>query len=149
MYSSWMRWTDGPDAANALFHAVNDCHLKKQPIVFTTNKSPLTAWGSVLHDHDLAEAIFDRILERGRLLVLDGPSYRMRHSPALDLPDSNDDHATKPDRISGKKRTKFPEAAKANGRGLPVIDRLQLAASQKLVVPVRVVKGIRDDDAGL
>jgi hypothetical protein len=113
MYSSWMRWTDGPDAANALFHAVNDCHLKKQPIVFTTNKSPLTAWGSVLHDHDLGEAVFDRILERGRLLVLDGPSYRMRHLPALDLPDSNDDHATKPDRISGKKPDKISGSRKS------------------------------------
>jgi len=29
--------------------------------------------------------------------------------PPLDLPDSNSDHATKPDRISGKKRTNFPE----------------------------------------
>jgi DNA replication protein DnaC len=103
--------TYGPDAANVLFHVVNDRHLKKRPIVFTTNKSPLTAWGSVLHDHDLAEAIVDRTLERGRLLVLDGPSYRTRHLPALDLPDSNDDHPTKPDKISGKNRTKFPEPA--------------------------------------
>ncbi|MGD0949307.1 MAG: hypothetical protein ABSA52_18000, partial [Candidatus Binatia bacterium] len=36
-------------------------------------------------------------------------SYRTRHLPPLDLPDSNSDHATKPDRISGKKRTQFPE----------------------------------------
>ena len=99
----------GPDAANVLFHVVNDRHLKKRPMVFTTNKSPLADWGAVLHDHDLAEAIVDRALERGRLLVLDGPSYRTRHLPPLDLPDSNSDHATKPDRISGKKRTNFPE----------------------------------------
>ena len=25
-------------------------------MLFTTNKSPLTAWGAVLHDADLAEA---------------------------------------------------------------------------------------------
>ncbi|MGD0949581.1 MAG: hypothetical protein ABSA52_19410, partial [Candidatus Binatia bacterium] len=37
------------------------------------------------------------------------PSYRTRHLPPLDLPDSNSDHATKSDRISGKKRTQFPE----------------------------------------
>ena len=101
----------GPDAANVLFHVVNDRHLKKRPLVFTTNKSPLAEWGAVLHDADLAEAIVDRTLERGRLLVLDGPSYRTRHLPALDLPDSNIDHATKPDRISGKNRTDFPEPA--------------------------------------
>jgi len=98
----------GPDAANVLFHVVNDRHLKKRPLLFTTNKSPLTAWGAVLHDHDLAEAIVDRTLERGRLLVLDGPSYRTRHLP-LDSSDSNDDHITKPDRVSGNKRPEFPE----------------------------------------
>jgi hypothetical protein len=48
-------------------------------MVFTTNKSPLTGWGEVLHDHDLAEAIVDRVLEKGRLIVVDGPSYRTRH----------------------------------------------------------------------
>jgi hypothetical protein len=100
--------TYGPDAANVLFHVVNDRHLKKRPIVFTTNKSPLTAWGGVLHDHDLAEAIVDRTLERGRLLVLDGPSYRTRHLP-LDSSNSNDDHTAKPARISGKHRPEFPE----------------------------------------
>jgi DNA replication protein DnaC len=34
-------------------------------MIFTTNK-PLAAWGKVLHDPDLAEAILDRVLERGR-----------------------------------------------------------------------------------
>jgi len=61
-----------------LFHVVNEQHLRHRPIPFTTNKSPLTAWGDVLHDHDLAEAIVDRVLEKGRLIVLDGPSYRTR-----------------------------------------------------------------------
>ena len=28
---------------------------------------------------DLAEAIVDRVLEKGRLIVVDGPSYRTRH----------------------------------------------------------------------
>ena len=37
--------TYGLDATNVLFHVVNDRHLKKRPIIFTTNKSPLTAWG--------------------------------------------------------------------------------------------------------
>lgn len=66
----------------------------------STNRSPLTAWGSVLQDHDLAEAIVDRALERGGLLVLDSPSYRTRHLP-LDSSNSNDDQTTKPARISG------------------------------------------------
>ncbi|MEZ4320785.1 MAG: IS21-like element helper ATPase IstB [Myxococcota bacterium] len=75
----------GNDAANVLFHVVNDRHLAGKPMVFTTNKSPMTEWGDVLHDHDLADAIVDRILERGRLLVLDGPSYRTRHIKPVDV----------------------------------------------------------------
>lgn len=57
--------TYGTDAANMLFHVVNDRHRKKRAMVFTTNK-PLTVWGRVLRDDDLAHAIVDRILERGR-----------------------------------------------------------------------------------
>lgn len=45
---------------------------------FTTNKQ-LRAWGDVLRDPDLAEAIVDRLLERGRALQLDGPSIRTKH----------------------------------------------------------------------
>jgi len=70
--------TYGPDAANVLFHVVNDRHLRKRPMIFTTNK-PLSEWGKVLHDEDLAAAILDRVLERGRFVHLDGPSGRTRH----------------------------------------------------------------------
>jgi IstB-like ATP binding protein len=47
-------------------------------MIFTTNK-PLSEWGKVLHDEDLAAAILDRVLERGLLIDLDGPSARTRH----------------------------------------------------------------------
>ena len=47
-------------------------------MIFTTNK-PLSPWGKVLHDEDLAAAILDRVLERGRFVPLDGPSGRTRH----------------------------------------------------------------------
>ena len=67
--------TYGPDAANVLFHVVNDRHLRKRPMIFTTNK-PLNEWGKVLHDEDMAAAILDRVLERGRFIHLDGPSGR-------------------------------------------------------------------------
>src|SRR5499427_5209496 len=70
--------TYGLDAANVLFHVVNLRHLKKRPMIFTTNK-PLSEWGKVLHDEDLAAAILDRVLERGRFIQLDGPSGRTRH----------------------------------------------------------------------
>src|SRR5437016_13904723 len=70
--------TYGTDAANMLFHVVNDRHRKRRAMIFTTNK-PLNAWGRVLHDDDLAHAIVDRTLERGRMLTLDGPSMRTKH----------------------------------------------------------------------
>jgi len=74
--------TYGHDAANVLYHLVNERHLRRRAMIFTTNK-PLKDWGHVLHDADLAEAILDRILERGRLIQLDGPSLRTKH---LDQP---------------------------------------------------------------
>lgn len=70
--------THRPDAANLLFHVVNERHLRRRPMIFTTNKPP-ASWGRVLHDADLAEAILDRVLERGRLIELRGSSYRTRH----------------------------------------------------------------------
>jgi len=48
--------TYGTDAANVLFHVVNDRHKHQRAMIFTTNKV-LTAWGKVLHDDDLAQAI--------------------------------------------------------------------------------------------
>lgn len=67
-----------PDAANVLYRVVNDRYLKGRPMIVTTNK-PLAALGQLLHDGDLAEAILDRLLERGTHFVLRGRSYRTRH----------------------------------------------------------------------
>ena len=94
----------GPDAANVLFHVVNDRHLRKRPMIFTTNK-PLTEWGKVLHDEDLAAAILDRVLERGRFVHLDGPSGRTRH---LNLEEASPAKAQRL-RISGINGSEFPE----------------------------------------
>lgn len=66
------------DAGNVLFQVVNQRYLQRKPMIFTTNK-PLSAWASVLHDADLAEAIIDRVLARGRIIELRGSSYRTRH----------------------------------------------------------------------
>jgi DNA replication protein DnaC len=66
------------DAANVLFRVVSQRHLKRRSTLVTTNK-PLAALGQVLHDADLAEAILDRLLERGTHYVLRGRSFRTRH----------------------------------------------------------------------
>ncbi len=65
----------GPDAANVLFQVVDQRYLKRRPMVFTSNKEPQD-WGAVLHDPDLADAIVDRVLERGEILRLQGKSFR-------------------------------------------------------------------------
>ena len=73
----------GPDAANVLYHVVNARCVQRRGILFTTNK-PLKDWGAALHDYDLAEAIIERVLERGRIVTLEGPSMRTRHLEGID-----------------------------------------------------------------
>jgi DNA replication protein DnaC len=94
------------NAANVLFQVVNERYLERKPIIFTTNK-PLAAWGIVLHDPDLAEAILDRVLERGRHIELRGSSYRTRH---LSQKEVSPDPFTDPGAIiSGTNPADFPE----------------------------------------
>jgi len=114
--------TYGTDAANMLFHVVNDRHKRRRSMVFTTNKS-VAAWGAVLHDDDLAQAIVDRVLERGRLLRLDGPSMRTKHL-GLDDPTAAEAGSTQLVRISGIQRSEFPEPTPVGGdRDAPVAAR--------------------------
>lgn len=65
------------DAANSLFQVVDQRYLACKPIIITTNKDP-DSWGGVLHDPDLANAIVDRLQERGDVIRLKGKSYRRR-----------------------------------------------------------------------
>jgi len=103
--------TYGTDAANMLFHVVNDRHRRKRSMIFTTNKQT-EAWGSVLHDDDLAQAIIDRVLERGRVLKLDGPSIRTKHL-GLDAPTEAEPSSQQVGRISGTTRAEFSEPTEA------------------------------------
>jgi len=73
-------------------------------MIFTTNK-PLSEWGKVLHDEDLAAAILDRVLERGRFIQLDGPSGRTRHLNLDEVWPATEERL----RISGINGSKFPE----------------------------------------
>ena len=77
-------------------------------MIFTTNK-PLNEWGKVLHDEDMAAAILDRVLERGRFILLDGPSGRTRH---LNLEETLQEN-TKRLRISGIGGSELPEPTNA------------------------------------
>ena len=103
----------GADAANVLFHVVNERHIRRRSMLFTTNKHP-KGWGPVLHDNDLAEAIVDRILHRGRLLKLDGPSMRTKHL-AEEVGTGDNQTEVKDRRVSGTGTADFPEPT----RGVP------------------------------
>lgn len=112
--------TYGTDAANVLFHVVNERHLRRRSMIFTTNKHT-SRWGSVLHDPDLARAIVDRILERGRIVVLDGPSGRTRHLPHDEL--DPDEHAVAsrglqaaPADVQGSAVPVLPTGARVSGK---------------------------------
>jgi DNA replication protein DnaC len=48
-----------------------------RPTIITSNKS-LTEWGNVLQDPSLAAAIVDRLLHRGQVYYLKGPSWRVK-----------------------------------------------------------------------
>lgn len=67
----------GADAANCLFQVIDQRYLAQKAVIITTNKEP-DSWGQVLHDADLADAIVDRLQERGEVVRLKGKSYRRR-----------------------------------------------------------------------
>jgi DNA replication protein DnaC len=105
--------TYGTDAANMLFHVVNERHRRRRSMIFTTNKA-LKAWGRVLHDEDLGQAIIDRVLERGRLIRLDGPSVRTLHLKLDEALKDDSDQDDEVARISGNKWPEFPEPTTAS-----------------------------------
>jgi hypothetical protein len=117
--------TYGDDAANVLYHVVNDRHIQRRSMIFTTNKDP-KRWGSVLHYDDLAEAIVDRILERGRLLRLDGSSLRTKHLAADELSETSYAQP-EPARVSGRDR---PESL---GRTTLVLELARMCAPQDVL----------------
>lgn len=64
-------------AANVLYGVIDQRCMRRRPIVLTTNKK-LRQWGEVLHDPQLAEALLDRLLERGQHIALAGKSWRTK-----------------------------------------------------------------------
>ena len=76
-------------AANVLYGVIDQRCLRRKPMIFTTNKK-LNQWGTVLHDPQLAEALLDRILERGQHIALRGPSWRTRNADQNELQQGQD-----------------------------------------------------------
>jgi DNA replication protein DnaC len=49
----------------------------RRPTIITSNKS-LTEWASIVQDVSLAAALVDRLMDRGQVFYLKGPSWRTR-----------------------------------------------------------------------
>ena len=69
-------WSKDPDANTALFEVINRRYLKSSTIL--TSHAGVASWGERLADPMLAAALLDRLLHRGIVVAIDGPSFRMR-----------------------------------------------------------------------
>ena len=65
-----------PGANTALFEVISRRYLKSSTIV--TSHAGVASWGERLGDPMLAASLLDRLLHRGIVVAIDGPSYRMR-----------------------------------------------------------------------
>lgn len=73
---AYARNTPDPDANNALFEVISRRYLKSSTIL--TSHAGVASWGERLGDPMLAASLLDRLLHRGVVVAIDGPSYRMR-----------------------------------------------------------------------
>jgi DNA replication protein DnaC len=64
------------NANAALFHVISQRYLKASIII--TSHAGITTWAERFADPMMAAAILDRLLHRGIVVAIDGPSYRMR-----------------------------------------------------------------------
>jgi DNA replication protein DnaC len=73
---AYARHNPDPEANAALFEVISRRYLKSSTIV--TSHAGIASWGERLGDPMLAASLLDRLLHRGVVVAIDGPSYRMR-----------------------------------------------------------------------
>lgn len=69
------------DAASALFQVINTRYQNGSATIITTNVG-IASWASAFGDPIVAAAMLDRLLHRGVVVGIDGPSYRLRSHQA-------------------------------------------------------------------
>ena len=69
------------DAASALFQVINTRYANGAATVITTNVG-IASWATAFGDPIVAAAMLDRLLHRGIVVGIDGPSYRLRSHQA-------------------------------------------------------------------
>jgi DNA replication protein DnaC len=73
---AYARHSPDPEANTALFEVISRRYLKSSTIL--TSHAGIASWGERLADPMLAASLVDRLLHRGVVVAIDGPSYRMR-----------------------------------------------------------------------
>jgi DNA replication protein DnaC len=73
---AYARHNPDPEANTALFEVISRRYLKSSTIV--TSHAGIATWGERLADPMLAASLLDRLLHKGIVVAIDGPSYRMR-----------------------------------------------------------------------
>lgn len=73
---AYARHNPDPEANAALFEVISRRYLKSSTIV--TSHAGIASWGERLADPMLAASLLDRLLHKGIVVAIDGPSYRMR-----------------------------------------------------------------------
>jgi DNA replication protein DnaC len=73
---AYARHHPDPEANTALFEVISRRYLKSSTIL--TSHAGVASWGERLADPMLAASLLDRLLHRGVVVAIDGPSYRMR-----------------------------------------------------------------------
>ncbi|NLB10515.1 MAG: ATP-binding protein [Clostridiaceae bacterium] len=61
-----------------LFEAVSECY-EKRSVILTCNL-PFDEWNTIFYDQKLTAAMLDRIVHHGKLIMHNGPSYRLQNS---------------------------------------------------------------------
>jgi DNA replication protein DnaC len=73
-----------PAFGPALYEVIAGRYTRR-PTIITSNKS-LTEWATVVQDVSLAAALVDRLMDRGQVFYLKGPSWRTRGRPEMATP---------------------------------------------------------------
>jgi len=73
---AYARHNPDPEANTALFEVISRRYLKSSTIL--TSHAGIASWGERLADPMLAASLLDRLLHKGIVVAIDGPSYRMR-----------------------------------------------------------------------
>lgn len=71
-----------PHVASVLFEIVSERHRRGRSMIVTAHQAP-EQWSELLGDCDAADAILDRLLERGTHIALGGPSMRIQQGRAV------------------------------------------------------------------